>query len=617
MAANTTDFLNTSSELASVWAAFVQLSKEGKLWGDSGNARNAIIDAETLLCLLLPEAYVAQLRTRNRGSGSIAAPSEDIASILAVLDPSIKRFEARGSRTPQLPDGSTDQILDLLLDYFNRYDADGIPSFSAGSYLSVERKDSHEADANIDNVDMRSAAEVVDVYTYSLTLSLLVLLLLERWSLERADAQQKVTRLRGLAHARLTGAMASLVNSFSVNRNISRTSWQSKTNREWPGTECAPLQEVWDYLNRQPGERMPPLNDAAFEVGWSWGPLRPEDRFGGGSKVARVAEGRYYAVNAPYLYFTVGAIDGIRDLFSPEAQSSNLLTDDQLYLAATLRTYLDLATKYWTGLCLHGAGKLWPIEDIPWSTADGDLNDYWTLYLLRIVLPESETSEHSAARFISLVRELAQRARIIRKPVPEDRDEALGRHDPGTSLKLELADSTGLQAVALSWQIYDFSPQLLKAAGQLLAVTREPWDRTTLTNLTYTIWDHMARRRQKAPPLWDNLEAVYPLWRSERISANPDARVNSWYVTERTVEALVAVAQGELLRPTDPSSAALFLNELIAHLDWRYATEDRSSDANHHDIRQNRGAVHKARGELSQGNVGEALKTLFGLLSRS
>src|SRR5258706_6949104 len=96
-----------------------------------------------------------------------------------------------------------------------------------------------------------------------------------------------------------------------------------------------------------------------FECGWSWGIVNKAPKVEGfddiGAQRAGVAE------NAPYLYFTVLALDAIEALFTERTRLLGLLTEDQLRLAQSLQLRWDLTQKYWSTIARFGNGR-WPLE---------------------------------------------------------------------------------------------------------------------------------------------------------------------------------------------------------------------------------------------------------------
>ncbi len=165
--------------------------------------------------------------------------------------------------------------------------------------------------------------------------------------------------------------------------------------------------------------------DRLFECGWSWGivteapPIETDEPVGEQPKGA--------AQDAPYLYFTVIALDAIEDLFSERTRILGLLNDEQQRLSRALQLRWELTRSYWATVATFGDGHRWPLEDIPWRTTDEDASDYYTLLVTSLAvkgLARERGSDTELARVGMVLTELANRARITRRPF--DNDPALG-----------------------------------------------------------------------------------------------------------------------------------------------------------------------------------------------
>lgn len=613
------NYLNAVDEILAVWNTFAEAVAADKLWGDQGNDRNVIVDAEAILTFLLPEMAVNRLSFHS-DDGLIVVAS-DMAAGVSLAKISDDKY------TTDLPGESRRALLDQLLDFFDT-NGGNEPVFAAGTYLDVVDGDiaSVEAEAEASEAarsdgdgrkELRRDVEVVDAYTYSVTVSLSTLQLIERWfpkTQESETSYEEIDRLREMASARLTDAMEGLIDSFSVAAGQSESSWESKTKRIWPKSN-ADLAEVRRRLKKLKRD-MP--RSGAFEIGWSWGPVAKKDRI-----MRSDREYPYVAINAPYLYFTVGALDGIKDVFSDEVQTATILDQKQQSLAQQLRVLYDLTTTYWAALALDESGGRWAIEDVPWTTADGNASEYWTLYLLRVALSRLSGTEHDSSRLVDLAQELAQRGRITRKPVPPKSDPALKLHWPGETLVLDSATPLP-DGQELRWVVYDYSPQLLKLTGQLLERISSARDRAELADLVGQIWAHLRDRRETrglGTDAWDTFESVYTDWYDENIKESHDSRsrpesaISSWYVTERVVEALVAVASGDLARPLVPAAMREFLFELVSELDYRMAQSDSKSGADHGEIQKQRIQIHEARRSLLERDPSSCMERLVQVMN--
>ena len=119
--------------------------------------------------------------------------------------------------------------------------------------------------------------------------------------------------------------------------------------------------------------------DRLFECGWSWGVVDGAPKIDSIEDVGEQPEGT--AAARPYMYFTVVALDGIQDLFSERTRILGLLTEEQQRLATALQLRWDLTRQFWAKIATFGSGRRWPMEDLPWTTSDGDESDYYSLLL--------------------------------------------------------------------------------------------------------------------------------------------------------------------------------------------------------------------------------------------
>ena len=79
---------------------------------------------------------------------------------------------------------------------------------------------------------------------------------------------------------------------------------------------------------------------------------------GGTSLMAMALDGALqregHALDAPYLYFTVVALDGIADLFSARTRLLGLLDEEQQRLARALQIRWELTQAYWAAIASFG-----------------------------------------------------------------------------------------------------------------------------------------------------------------------------------------------------------------------------------------------------------------------
>ncbi len=241
------------------------------------------------------------------------------------------------------------------------------------------------------------------------------------------------------------------------------------------------------------------------------------------------------AEDAPYLYFSVVALDGISELFSERIRILGLLNEEQQRLANALQLRWDITQRYWSTIASFGPGR-WPLEDIPWRTTDDTESDYFSLLVTAMTVQDligRRAPDVELIRIGRILDELASRARITRRPFADD--PAVALHAPGVMINLEGSEELGPR---LLWACTDFSPLLLKRTIRLAGLMRDTELRGQLLAQADVVWDHLLQRRIKDGPahnLWDQVSDVY-----EQVTDRADGP--SWYFTERVVECVVAAA---------------------------------------------------------------------------
>lgn len=565
--------LDAQEALLATWNRWVEATIAGEPWVDSRNrdlGRNSIMDAESLECLLLPQFYLERFDL-----GAPADTDASVAGVLNKLDPNARVIERR------LAPGTMTAIIDRLEDFLSRHVSGERASFSPGGYL--ERPDGQSAG--------EPEPWVVDSFTMSVSLCLHAMYLVTQWAGDPSfrktlpTESERLMRLRNDLSGRLTGAMLGLCRSFAVSVE-DRETWEAHTQRTWPGGASA-------RLLRDIGRRLgnffpetPDLDRKVFECGWSWGPTPPdffEDQY---RTVDSWPAQDFYCEPAPYLYFTIGAIDGIGDLFSRKIVAAHLLDTTQSWLASRLGFYRECASSYWSALAFSETSKgAWAVEDPPWRTADGSASDYWTLYLLTIALASDQARENfggeqKLSRLLSLLEELAQRGRVTRRLYPPDSDPAERLHvPPGEQLTLRTVRSNGMpDGPDYRWSIYDYAPRLLKLVGQVLAIATDRGVRDRASRLIEDIWNQHLALRRVAPEVdsyaWDDVRFVFqPPDVGAGDTETPESKVGSWYITERVVEALVAVVSAQRRRKTGGRLTREIVTEMLDDLRWLLATE--------------------------------------------
>src|SRR6266511_3356851 len=282
-----------------------------------------------------------------------------------------------------------------------------------------------------------------------------------------------------------------------------------------------------------------------FECGWSWGivggapqvPIAEEEA----QKIGEQRDG--VAEQAPYLYFTVIALDAIEDLFSERTRILGLLNEEQQRLSRALQLRSDLTRSYWATVATFGDGRMWPLEDIPWRTTDGEESDYYTLQVTSLAvkgLTRQRGTDTELMRIATVLTELANRSRITRRPVR--RDPQLSLHSPGFELILNDDD----HEPKLVWTVNEFAPLLMQRTANIAGLISDARQRAALLEMADRVWDHLLKRRLKKAggrDLWDEPAGAFPTLEPRQDD------LPSWYFTERVVQELTATAN-VLDRPT-------------------------------------------------------------------
>ena len=541
-------------ELLETWRATLAASMRGSDWAWGGRDKpNSISDAEQLLCIMYPAAEIPGFRLHQPD-----ATADDVLVALSRAGDSV---------------GIPMMLLRVIGEYLHTYvDPTGSPVFSGGTYFSVASPGG-PGEPNGDLTPDQRALDVVDSYSMSVTLSLAALGFLRgfRASVKRERLRHDIDELEALASRRLTAAMVGLLRSFTVNvfepssgpggvlrRNVNQSGMSDRRVVDQLQESLAPVRAS---LNRQVliGSGTAEVLDnenLLFECGWTWGVVEdaPSEVLGeSGTQSLGLAPRR------PYLYFTGVALDGLEDLFSDRTRILGLLDEKQQRLANALQLRYTLTRQYWSTIAMFGHGR-WPIEDIPWTTSDGQESDYYSLLVTSIAVQDlvlRRATDVDLRRVYQILSDLASRGRITRRPTTGD-DTAVALHSPGVPLTLVGGEKLG---PSMGWVVSNFAALLMKRTVRVaeLAQTTELRDR--LLELAGQIWDHLQRRRLKtreAFNLWDQSTDVFP-------TAPQYLGGQSWYFTERVVECLVAaavvVAQPPVRSDRLSEHAAELLNE--------------------------------------------------------
>jgi hypothetical protein len=523
-------------------------------WGGR-HQRNSISDAEQMLCLMGPATRIPSFK--------LDLPNETAEDVLDALDELGDSVEI-----PRL-------LIGALTDYYKTYtDDSGTPIFSGGTYFTASGSD--------EPVDAQRALDVVDSFAVSVRLSLATVGFVKvfRSVVRRENLRREVDALETMASRRLTAAMLGLLRSFAVNV-FDINSPEGESLYRLVNQAELPVRRVVEDLQRELQEIKAGLRDVTlgsgqvtdldnenklFECGWSWGIVKNAPIVNTTEEVGRQPGG--VAQAAPYLYFTVVALDCIQNLFSERTRILGLLDEEQQRLARSLQLRWDLTQSYWSKIARFGRGR-WPLEDIPWQTTDRIDSDYLTLLATSIVVQEltnRQSTESEAHRVGEVLKELAGRARIIRRPLVND--PAIELHAPGFSLPLEGSEDAG--GPRLSWLLADFSPQLLKQTIRVAGLLRTTELRGPVVSLADHVWeDHLLRRRLdngSASLLWDQASRTY-----EELKPGDD--LPSWYYTERVVGCLVTVAELVNSPPLRSPGLTEFATDLLAEADHLFDQE--------------------------------------------
>ncbi|MDX6739815.1 SCO2524 family protein [Actinocorallia sp. A-T 12471] len=520
-------------QLLDLWRSVARASLEEGNWKWGGRLeRNSISDAEQLLTILYPAA--------SREFLSVADPS--------VTPDDVQDALRRLGRETELPR----RLIELLIEHVEFYTDEEGPVFSGGSYLWSN-------EPGKDPTPSQRKLDVVDSFSMAVTLMLSTLAFTRDFrSVARNPATTKrIDYLEEIARRRLTAAMVGLLRSFVV-YVFDADSESGEILVRTVNQQHQPARQVLRGLHRDLQRVRASLNEVSigfasnletlesrsrlFEVGWTWGVARDAPEVLGIEKDLRQRKG--VAEAAPYLYFTVNALDGISDLFSDRTIQLSLLDDEQQRLASALRLRWEAAQRYWSAIATYGEGRggtRWPLQDIPWRTTDNRESEYFTLMVSSLAIQDRETNtarvlEEDLLRLTETLDELAQRGRITRRTTREDPGVIF--HHPG--LRLELTGSSDLDGgPTLRWQLSDFSAVMLKNTLRLTALTQDIALRDRLVRFSEQLWEHLFQRRIKRGPgegLWDDPGQLFGEI-PERFE-HP-----SWYITERVVECLTLASQ--------------------------------------------------------------------------
>jgi hypothetical protein len=538
-----------------VWRAVANFSyREGKWTWGGRHHRNSISDAEQLLCLMYPAADVSNL--------ALDQPDATGDDVLEALRPLGDRIEI-----PKV-------LIDVLLEYMETYTAeDGTPIFSGDSYFD-------RADESAELSAEQRALDVVDSFALSISLALSTLGFLKVFSrsVRRQALKEKIAKLEAATSTRLTAAMVGLLRSFAVNV-FDADSEPGRVLLSTLNQEGLPGRTMLEELRRTLQPIRVSLRDATlglsqdealdnentlFECGWSWGVTHDAPIIPDVSSVGRQPDG--VALSAPFLYFTVVALDGIDDLFSDRTRVLGLLNTEQQNLAQALQLRWDITLAYWSRMARFGRGK-WPLEDIPWRTTDDEESTYFSLLVSAVVLLDlvgRRATDDDLTRTVAILEELAIRGRVNRRVTKGDSATLL--HVPGVRIELQGAEKLG---PVMSWIVADYAALLLKRAVRAAELSRNSVARERLLTVAEESLSHLWRRRLTdgvAAGLWDDPGAIFPgvETRHER---------PTWSLTERIIESLVMAAAAVGASPIRSSRLQDIAGDLLSEADHLFNQE--------------------------------------------
>jgi hypothetical protein len=544
-------------QLLEIWSALAKCAYSNGKWSWAGEyERNSISDAEQLLCLLAPATQI--------DSFNLDVPDEIVDDVLGAL-----KIFGDSVAIPRL-------LISVLTEFYQAYtDEDGRPTFAGGSYFLPD--DSGQLPRE------RRELDVVDSFSAAIRLSLAVkgFVKVFRDQIRTSELRAEVDRLDELASHRLSVAMVGLIRGFAVSF-FDADSDKGRILREMVNQQRLPDRHVIETLHEELREVRAGLRDITagsgqateedisnrnklFEIGWSWGIVKGARRM---EWAGQFAQPDGVAESAPYLYFTTVALDCIQHLFSERTRILGLLDEEQQRLARLLQFRWDLTQRYWSTIARFGKGR-WPLEDIPWRTTDNLQSEYLTLLIASIVVQElnnSPSAESETEAVANVLTELAERARLIRRPV--ENEEAIRLHDPGYIL--ELLDH-GETKPRQYWRMGDFAPQALRLTVQLAQLFQSVEHRQEMLALADQIWEgHLTKRRLPAGPakgLWDHTRAFYA-------EAKPDPEaLPSWYFTDRVVGCMVAAVRLLNNPPLRSDELSLTARHLLAEAEHLFDQE--------------------------------------------
>ncbi|MGH3727303.1 MAG: SCO2524 family protein [Micromonosporaceae bacterium] len=544
-------------QLLEIWKSLIATSYADGKWTWGGRTESdSVGDAEQLLCLLTPAREIEAFR--------FSQPDETADDVLRAL-----RELGDPLEIPR-------RVVEILTDYLDRHsDEDGTPRYSGGGHLMTP--------PGTEPTEAQRSLDLVESFSLSVPLCLAIVTFARdfRSIVKRPDLLNEVQRLEQLASRRLTGAMTGLLRSFTVNTfDVGHP--YGKILLATVNQTNQPVRRVADQLQRALRDITANLRDMTigsgvvkdfdtpgklYEIGWSWGVVAGAPPIDFVSNLNRQRDG--VALDAPYLHFTVSALDGISDLFRERTRRLGLLNEEQQRLAQALQVRWDITQRYWAVLASFGEER-WPLEDIPWRTTDDVESDYFSLLVTAIAqrdLVERRVMDVDLSRLGRVLTELGNRGRLTRRPTPND--PAASLHDPGIRMGLDIAAEAEVEGPPLAWVAPDFGALLLKRAVRTAELLSDVALRGEILELSDQLWTHLTERQMgegAAGRLWDQPRKTFP-------SIETWHTAPSWTITLRAVEALVTAATMLSGRPLHSARLTAIAEDLLSEAEHLFDQE--------------------------------------------
>lgn len=527
-------------------------------WGGR-NESDAVGDAQQLLCLLYPAQELPELNYADPD-----ATSDAVLDALGGLGDAV-----------EIPT----RVMRIIKEYMIRHsDEEGVPNYSGGANM-------HRSDHSAEVSPEQRSVDVTEGFALAIPLSLSALSFLMDFSttvdkIGRSDLIEERDETEKMVRRRLVGALTGLLRSFAVAAFDADDDYGRRL-MELINVDAQPVKRIVRRFREQTSDILATLKDITvgsggkagveaptklFEIGWSWSIVEgaPEIDIIDDSDAQRPGP----AQDAPYLYFTVVAIESITTLFSPRVLRRNLLSDEEQQLVQALQLRLDITRRYWATIASFGGGSKWPLEDVPWRTTDGLEYDYYSLLVCAVAAERfgaARGGDDDLIRLGDILVELASRGRITRRALTRDR--AVEMHFPGVPSELSGIEKLG--GPPMVWHMVDYAPLLLKRLLHAASLLNTINARASLLDVADQVWSHLERRRirgGRASKLWDQPGQVFD--EIEETFTEP-----SWHFTIRIVESLVLAARFAGSEPARSRELESLAEQLLVEAEHVYDQE--------------------------------------------